>query len=82
MWIKMEISLSWEWSGLKLKRIYFENQEIPLNNKFGVFITTNPTYAGRQELPDNLKNLFRPISMMVPSYSLISEVLLISDGNF
>ncbi|KAK9891062.1 hypothetical protein WA026_013388 [Henosepilachna vigintioctopunctata] len=64
----------------KVDKFMFEGHEIFLDPKVGIFITMNPGYAGRTELPESVKALFRPVVCIVPDMEMICLISLFSDG--
>jgi len=60
--------------------IVVEGDTIKLDPSNGAFITMNPGYLGRSELPEGLKALFRPMTVMVPDLVLICENMLMAEG--
>jgi dynein heavy chain len=64
----------------KRTRFTFESVDITLRPSAMAFITMNPGYAGRAELPESLKALFRPVSMCIPDLALICEIMLMAEG--
>ncbi|XP_076274081.1 dynein cytoplasmic heavy chain beethoven isoform X2 [Rhynchophorus ferrugineus] len=65
------------------KTVTLLDREVTIDKHCGVFVTLNPAgggYGGRNKLPDNLKQLFRPVVMTHPDHEQIARTLLYCDG--
>ncbi|KAJ8913453.1 hypothetical protein NQ315_013832 [Exocentrus adspersus] len=63
--------------------VFLLNKEVSVSKHCGIFVTLNPAgggYGGRNKLPDNLKQLFRPVVMTHPDHEQIAKSLLHCDG--
>ncbi|XP_050308266.1 cytoplasmic dynein 2 heavy chain 1-like [Anthonomus grandis grandis] len=71
--------------GLKnnVDAVQLGDQQVRIDKHCGIFVTLNPAgaeYGGRNKLPDNLKQLFRPIVMTHPDHEEIARTCLHCDG--
>ncbi|GBG24746.1 Cytoplasmic dynein 2 heavy chain 1 [Hondaea fermentalgiana] len=67
----------------RASKVVLLGKKIDVDPNAGIFVTMNPAgkgYGGRSKLPDNLKQLFRPVAMSRPDNNLIAEVILYSEG--
>ena len=55
-------------------------EKFSIENGFFVTITQNSSYIGRTQIPDSLRVLFRPVSLVSPDWMTIAEVRLASYG--
>ena len=62
------------------RQFRFLGDDTALDATCGVFITLNPDYAGRTELPESLKALFRPVTVVTPDVAVICENMLLAEG--
>ncbi|MCP9266202.1 DYHC2 [Dirofilaria immitis] len=81
--VSMQIQVIQDAIMSRSEKCMLADREVPVDLNSAIFITLNPVskaYGGRQKLPDNLMQLFRPIVMSAPDNELIAETLLSAEG--
>jgi len=78
--IRIQLTIIYDGLRANAKYIQFKSTYLDLNKNLAIFITMNPTYIFRSELPDNLKTLFRPISLMHADRQRICEIRFHAEG--
>ena len=78
--IRIQLTIIYDGLRAHAKSIPFKSTYVDLNKDLAIFITMNPTYIFRSELPDNLKTLFRPISLMLADRQRICEIRFHAEG--
>ena len=56
------------------------NAGVRINHSLAIYITMNPQYIFRTELPENLKILFRPVALKAADRQRICEIKFLADG--
>lgn len=62
--IRIQLTIIYDGLRSHAKSIPFKGTYVEVNKELAIFITMNPSYIFRSELPDNLKTLFRPIAVV------------------
>lgn len=80
--VAMQVAAITRAKKMKEKTCTFPGESVAVSmiSTTAYFITMNPGYAGRQELPENMKVLFRGVAMMVPNRRVIIRVKLAAQG--
>ena len=57
-----------------------DGQEIQINSNFSLTMTMNPFKSNEYEMPENIKNLFRVVSLMEPDFEMILRIRCVQYG--
>ncbi|ODV86297.1 hypothetical protein CANARDRAFT_211710 [[Candida] arabinofermentans NRRL YB-2248] len=64
----------------QLTTIDLLGKRVSVHPDSGIFITSNPNYAGRSVLPDNLKSKYRTVAVVKPDTKIIADAIFTSQG--